>query len=287
MSEPRLFDDRRLILGESPRRDPAGRLVWVDIVSGEVLTRGDDGSASRFEIGSQVPAVLVRADGAGLVVARERQVLLYDWEMRPESCIVERVPGSGEGFRINDCNIDPAGRLLLGTTTVSSTPGAAALWRLEESGELRLLRPGATISNGLDWSPDGTLLYYVDSPTRRVVRLEYADELSGEELFVAIEDEAGVPDGVCVDGEGNLWVALNGSGEVRGYRPDGSVLERISFPVEAVTSCVVYPGEPAELLVTTAAVGLTEEELLGQPGAGMTFSVRLEVTPPSPRCYAG
>lgn len=296
MVTARVADRRRCLLGESPRWDPTGsRVVWVDILGGDVHELLIDGAADTppgryFNVGGRVGGLLLRAEGKGFVVAQDRSIHLYDAEGLLEATLVARVPGDGVGLRVNECALDPAGRIVFGTMAADKGEDAGGLWRVEPSGELRLLRDRLTISNGMGWTPDGSAMFHVDSPTRNVVRMRYGDEGCGTpEVVARIEAEAGVPDGLSVDGEGGFWVAVNGSGQLRHFDAGGSETERIAVDgARKVSSCVLaaLPAGP-RLYLTTGAVGLSEEELLDQPNAGFLFVADVATAPAEPPMYRG
>ncbi len=287
----RTFDNRRCFLGESPRWDPgAGRLVWIDILAGRILTRSlQGGSRTSVTAGGRVGGVVLRADGLGYVIGQERAIRVVDPGCIVEKTLVERIPGEGTRLRTNEMAVDPAGRLVFGTMAGDKEPGASALWRLHPHGEVELLRDGLTISNGMGWTAGGTALYHVDSPTRQVVRLPYgADGCGAPEVVATIEEGAGVPDGLCVDSSGGFWVAINGGGHCRHYDADGIEDHRVELPVSAVSSCVLVAGDGTnQLFMTTGAAGLEETDLLEQPAAGFVFVADVPHAPDRPTFYPG
>lgn len=295
MIPARIADHRRCLLGESPRWDPDGRLLWVDILGGDVHElplddAGETGPGRYLNVGGRVGGMVLRAGGRGFVVAQDRSVNLYDSEGRFEAGLVAPVPGDGLGLRVNECAVDPAGRLVFGTMTADKAEGASALWRLEPSGELRLLRDGLTISNGMGWTPDGSAMYHVDSPTRHVVRMPYGEAGCGPpEVVATIEEEAGVPDGLSVDADGGFWVAVNGGGQCRHFDAGGTETERVAVDgARQVSSSVLAAGPGGPLLyLTTGAGGLSEQELLDQPGAGCLYVADVATPPAPPPMFPG
>lgn len=291
MLSSRPFDDRRCFLAESPRWDrEGGRLVWIDILAGRILTRRLDGTdPTSVTPGGRVGGIVLRAGGRGYVIGRERSVLLVGPAGEMEQTLVEEFPGEGPGLRTNDMAVDPAGRIVFGTMAGDKEEGDSALFRIEESGELKLLRDGLTISNGMGWTADGTAMYHVDSPTHRVVRLPYGDDGCGQpEVVATIEEDAGVPDGLSVDADGGFWVAVNGGGQCRHYSPDGRETDRIEVPASAVASCVLVAGTAgSRLYMTTGASGMKEKDLLEEPGSGFVFVADVPQAPAEPPVYRG
>lgn len=264
-------------LGERPLWDAStGTVVWVDVHAGTLhrATPPAEGRAapwadSTVPVGSTVGAVALRADG-GLVAAADSAFLLLDAHGRPDADPVEvALP---EGQRFNDAACDPAGRLLAGTTSVSGSPGGGVLWSLAPDRRYTTLLEGVTESNGLDWSGDATVLYYVDSgePVVRRYAYDVADGRLGHRLadLAVLDPGEGVPDGLVVDSDGAVWVALWQGGALRRYAPDGALLARADLPV-AQPTCPCFAGPALDLLVvTTAWEGLSPEQRDVQPLAG-------------------
>ncbi|MGY3848940.1 SMP-30/gluconolactonase/LRE family protein [Streptomyces hydrogenans] len=135
------------------------------------------------------------------------------------------------------------------------------------------------MSNGLGWSPDGTLLYYADSPTRRVDVFDYdpaTGALSGRRPFAVLD--RGYPDGLTVDAEGNVWVAVWGGGEVLALTPGGVLHARVELPASHVTSCAFAGPDLDVLVITTATHGLSDDRRRAEPDAGRLFVCRPGVT---------
>lgn len=170
--------------------------------------------------------------------------------------------------------------------------GAGALYCLETDGQVRRVLEGVSLSNGLDWSPDGGTFYYVDSRSGGIDAFAFdvsTGELTNRRRIVELEfpPEVGFVDGMCVDTDGGLWVAVWGAGEVRRYSPAGELDTTIRLPVRQPTSCI-FAGKALDVLViTTARRGLPAEELERQPHAGSVFCCRPRTTglPPNPCRY--
>ncbi|MFE3195800.1 SMP-30/gluconolactonase/LRE family protein [Nocardia sp. NPDC059240] len=182
-----------------------------------------------------------------------------------------RVPlaGDGVGSRLNDAKVDPRGRLLAGTMAEEGGVGGSALYRVDPDGTLSMLRTGVTISNGLGWSPDGRTLYYADSPTRRVDAFDYdldSGTIGAGRPFAYFAD--GDPDGLTVDAEGNVWVAVWGAGQVRAFDPDGTLRTTVEVGPSQVSSCTFAGPDLDVLVITTAA----EREAAREPHAGSLFT---------------
>ncbi len=253
--------------------DAAGRLLWVDIPAGRVVegTLGDAGVAvtRTHEFAGTVGAVVPAADGALLVAARDGfATVTADGTIR----CGPRVLPAGADSRYNDGACDPAGRFLAGSMALDDRRGHESLYRLAPDGSVTVLVDGLTLSNGLGWSPDGRTMYHVDS-VPGVVWAQPYDPGSGRtgprrQLF-GIDD--GTPDGLCVDTDGNLWVAVFGAGQVRCHTPDGRVVATVRVPAPHTTSAAfVGPGRD-RLLITTGREELPAADLAAHPDSGRLF----------------
>ncbi|WP_424640888.1 SMP-30/gluconolactonase/LRE family protein [Embleya sp. AB8] len=286
---PTLLSPPATVLGESPCWDRhTGRLLWVDIPAGRIhYLVPDTDLHGRYDIGRPVSAVVPRAAGGYALAVREGfAVLDLDGEVR----IVAEVEGDRPGNRMNDGACDRAGRFFAGTKAEDDTPGAGALYRLDPPTEDdRHPRPvqvfaDVTISNGIGWSPDETLLYYVDTDTRRIDVADYAADtgaVSGRRPFVEIPADAGWPDGLAVDAEGGVWVALWEGGAIRRYTPDGRLDRILSVPARRVTNCGFGGPNLDVLYVTTAA---TDDR---EPLGGRLFAFRPGVRGQAAHPYRG
>lgn len=262
---------------------PTSSLLWVDVLAGRLHrsrpTAEDEAWTNDVvEIGSNLGAVALRADG-GLVAAADSAFVLLDTHGRPDA---DPVPVDlPVDQRFNDAACDPAGRLLAGTTSTVGALGGGVLWSLDPSLRCATLLEGVTESNGLGWSADGSVLYYVDSGEPVVRRYAYDTEngrIGGRLADLAVLDEGdGVPDGLVVDDADAVWVALWGGGAVRWYAPDGTLLADVPVPVTQPT-CPGFAGPDLDLLVVTSGwEGLTAEQRAADPSAGNVLVTRVPV----------
>ncbi|MCX5523855.1 SMP-30/gluconolactonase/LRE family protein [Streptomyces bobili] len=241
-------------LGEGPTWDPAtGRLLWLDIL-GSRLHGYDPATGRRTVRGTEqhVGAAKPRA-GGGLVLNLRDGVGLLDEDGSFRWFHHEPVPGR----RANDAAVAPDGSLWVGTMRYDEAPGGGTLSRVTGDGSVSVVLDDVAVSNGTGWSPSGTLMYYIDSPTRRVDVFDHADgRVTNRRPFVEIEDGAGFPDGLTVDAAGCVWVALWAGGAVRRYTPEGVLDRVIELPTPLVTACAFGGADLTDLYVTTARVGL-------------------------------
>ena len=254
----------RAELGEGPWWDaPRHRLLWVDITAGRVHAHVPaTGKSSVAELADPVGFV-VGASTGGYVAGTAAGLVRLDSELAP--CGSLGVPPDLDGRRrINDGACDPAGRILFGTVDPDQKT-TGTLWCLWPDGKLVAVLEGIAMSNGLAFSPDRRRLYYVDSPTQEVQSFAYdgrTGELSDRRVLVRIPAAVGLPDGLAVDAEGFVWLAIWGAGEVWRIGPDGRSAGVVHVPAENTTSCA-FGGERRELLYITTARGGTG----GQDGA--------------------
>jgi sugar lactone lactonase YvrE len=221
-------------LGEGPRWDAgAGRLLWVDI-EGERLHAGD----RTVECGAMVGAV---APWAGDTVLAALQDALAAVDVGGGSVRrLTAIPHGRPRMRTNDGACDAAGRFWIGTMALDESPSAGALYRYDPDGALHTMLSDVTLSNGLGWDPAGRLMYYIDSPTQRVDALDFdvaSGDVENRRPFAVIPDTDGIPDGLAVDDDGGIWVALYGGGRVLRLDPDGVVSGQVEVPVPRATAC--------------------------------------------------
>lgn len=252
----------RAKLGEGPTWDPAtGRMVWVDILSARIHTFDPaDGRRTVRATEQHVGAALPRA-GGGLVVNLRDGIGLYGPGGDFSWLVHDPVPGR----RGNDAAVAPDGALWAGSMTYDETPGGGTLIRVvrDPSGGSAAVTDtrAVTVGNGTGWSPDGRTMYYIDTPTGRIDRFRADRHSPGEPLvdqgpLATIEPGAGYPDGLTVDADGCVWVALWDGAAIRRYTPDGELDRTVELPVLRPTSCAFGGPGLRDLYITTARVGV-------------------------------
>jgi sugar lactone lactonase YvrE len=285
-----LLVDAHAHLGEGPVWDDRERCLWWVDIMGRAIHRTDPatGRDDVVPVGQLVGAVVVRASG-GLVAAVQDGFVAVD----PASGRVEPlapVEAGDRTTRMNDGKVDPAGRFWAGTMGVDHRPDAGALYRLDPDLRVTPMVPRTTISNGLDWSSDGRTMYYIDTPTRRVDRFDFdpaTGAISGRRPAVAIRDGAGSPDGMTVDADGYLWVALWDGWAVERYGPDGRLDRRVDVPAQQASSCAFGGPDLDQLFITTAQEGFPPGGRPDQPHAGGLFVCRPGVRGRAAHRFAG
>lgn len=242
-----------------------GGLRWVDMLAGDVLSLTPSGSIGRRHVASVVAAVRPRRAG-GAVLGVERGFALEDADGR--LTLLEEL-WSDDSVRMNEGGCDPEGRFYCGSMAHDQRPGAASLYRLDPDGSVKVVLERVTVSNGLDWSPDGSRAYYNDTATHRVDVFDYDGEagLTSRRVFAEVE---GRPDGLTVDALGGVWVALSDRSGVHRYTPEGKLDEVVEVEARKVTACAFGGRELDELFITTSREGLEAAE---DRAAGSLFKV--------------
>jgi sugar lactone lactonase YvrE len=267
--------------GEGPVWSPTwGGLRWVDMLAGDVLALAADGSVERRHVGRVCAAVRPRRQG-GAVFGVERGFALEE----PDGTLtfLDEL-WSDEDVRMNEGGCDPDGRFYCGSMATDKRPGGGALYRLDSDHSARVVVGEVTISNGLDWSPDGALAYYNDTDTFRVDVFDYDRDAGLTRRRPFAETGNARPDGLTVDAEGGVWIALSNGGAVRRYTPEGVLDQVVELPVTKVTACTFGGTKLDELFVTTSREGL---EASDEPLAGSLFRATVGVKGLPVREYAG
>jgi sugar lactone lactonase YvrE len=261
--------------GEGPVWDAGrGALRWVDMLAGDILTWTPGATGIGRDHVDDVAAVLRPRRDGGTVVAGESAFLLLDAAGRLQRRIP--VPGWRAGTRMNDGGCGPDGSFYAGSMAYDAAEGAGRLYRLDPAGQISVVLDTVTISNGLAWSPDRAHAYYIDTGTGRIDVFDDQPQvgLTRRRPLVTIPAEQGAPDGLTVDAEGCLWVALWGGSAVHRYTPVGVLDGIVHLPVRQVTACTFGGPGLDQLFITTSRHGLTDAE----PGAGAVFRADVGVT---------
>jgi sugar lactone lactonase YvrE len=258
-----------------------GGLRFVDMLAGDVLSLAPDGTVTRQHVGTVAAALRPRV-GGGAVIGVERGFALQE----PDGSVTPLDPvWTTDKIRMNDGGCDPDGGFYCGSMAYDKKTGAASLYRLAPEGTVTVALTGVTISNGLEWSPDGSLAYYNDTATHAISVFDYDRDagLTGRRPFVQLPDD-GNPDGLTVDAEGGVWTALYGSGTVHRYAPDGALSEVIELPTPNVTACTLGGPHLDQLFITTTQEGLPPGS---DPLAGALFRADVGVAGRPVREFAG
>lgn len=265
-------------LGEGPVwDDERQRLLWVDINSSRVhtgfLRDGMVVPADQYDFGGTVGAVVCSAEG-DLLVAGQRHVH-YVGRDGARRTGVQVIPDE-VASRMNDGGCDPQGRFLVGSMAQDGRQGSEILVRVEDD-TVTTIDDDLTLSNGLCWSPDGNVMYSVDSTPRIVWQRSYDTDgsVGPRTEFLRLTD--GLPDGLCADVDGNLWIAVWGAGQVRCYSPASEHLSTVEVPAPNTTSVAFVGPDLANLLITSARDELSADLRSKFPDSGRLFSADVGV----------
>jgi len=252
------------------------------MLAGDILSLVADGTINRRHVGRVAAALRPRRRG-GAVIGVERGFALEEADGAIKH--LDEL-WSDTNVRMNEGGCDPDGRFYCGSMAYDQQPGAGELYRLDPDGSVHVVLENVTISNGLEWSPDGSRAYYNDTATHRIDVFDYDGEsgLSGRRPFAEVPAEAGLPDGLTVDEEGGVWVALYGGGSVRRYTPEGVLDEVIEVAAKQVTACTFGGSGLDQLFITTSQEDLKPGE---DPLAGSLFQTAVGVAGLPVRQFVG
>lgn len=274
LGEPRyeLLADIRNLIGEGPTLSHDGSAVyWVDICR-PCIFRHDLTSGMVQSFPQPDMTTAISDTGAGLLVASLSGVRVID----PASGRVIRDLGHPEAQiptnRFNDGKCDSQGRFWLGSLAFSLTPGAGALYRIDPDGTTRRMESGLTLPNGLGWSRDGRVMYLIETAERVVYAYDFdagRGEIANRRVLIRFDAQVpGNPDGMDIDDEGNLWIAMWDGWSIHKFSPEGRFLSAHPVPFPRPTSCLWIGGAAPRVIVTSARIRISEALLVQNPTAG-------------------
>ena len=259
-----------------------GGLRWLDMLAGDILSLTDNGDIARRHVGDVVAAIRPRGQG-GAVIGIERGFALEN-----ANGTLTRLDElwTNDQVRMNEGSCDPDGRFYCGSMSRDKRPGAGALYRLDPDLSVRVVLDNVTISNGLEWTRDGSRAYYNDTATYSVSVFDYDSTagLTNRRVFVDLSAESKRPDGLTIDEQGGVWIALSNGSAVRRYTADGVLDEVIEMPVKKVTACTFGGANLDQLFITTSREGI---EPGTDPLAGSLFRAFTGVRGLPAREFAG
>ncbi len=268
---PWLVWDAGCLLGEGPVWcAEENALRFVDIKGGQIHRYvPKTGARETMEVGG-LPSFILPAGGGKLIVGSKHWLHFLEDDTLGRVVAQAEMPAHN---RTNDASVDPAGRIWFGTMDDDEQQPTGRLYCLDE-GCLHEMGQDAVVTNGPAITANGQFLYHVDSGSRQIWRLEIGDgpSIESRELFLQLSEGDGYPDGVVLDSEECLWVALWDGWAVRRYAPDGTQLLHVDMPCARVTKIAFGGPDLRTAYVTTARVGLDEAALKEQPLAGALFA---------------
>ena len=252
-------------------------LYWVDILNRKLQKwKPGTGAFHSWDMPEHIGCYAFRKQG-GAIIALRSGIYSFDFETERLESIV-KPEGDRDNTRFNDGACDRAGRFFAGTMTYEETIPEGNLYRLDPDHQLSHMRSGIKVSNGLGWSPDNQVMYYADSPTQCIFAFDYdidSGRMTNERIFCKIEQ--GYPDGLTVDAEGYVWLAVWDGWRIVRYAPDGSIDKTIEMPIQRPTSCMFGGPNLNQLYITSAIKNLPVAELEKQPEAGNIFVIEVDV----------
>ncbi|MCK0192536.1 SMP-30/gluconolactonase/LRE family protein [Arenibacter sp. F20364] len=265
-------------LGEGPIWDDSkNQISWVCILNGHIHEWSPASETpNTISVGQMIGAMAVCEDGNYIAALKDgfgfvnRKTGHVDMIKNPEEDLPEN--------RFNDGKCDPAGRFWAGTMPISEDKASGSLYMLSSDKDCIKKETDISISNGLAWSLDHKVLYYIDTPTLKVVGYDYDNDngnITNKRTVINIPKEEGFPDGMTIDNQGMLWIAHWGGWQITRWDPrTGKKLSGFELPVSNVTSCTFGGESMSDIYITSARKGLSMEELEKQPLAGSLFVIR-------------
>lgn len=277
-------------LGEGPLwHDSEESIYWVDI-EGRAIHRHRlmNRKTQTFVMPERIGCIARRSRG-GLVAGLQTGFAEIDLKHGTVTPIAD--PEAAQpGNRFNDGKCDAQGRFWAGTMDTSMRSTTGVLYRLDPDGSVHAMDDGYGITNGPAWSPDGTVMYHNDSKARTVYAFDCdpaAGTIANKRVFVELPELDGFPDGLTVDSEGAIWLAHWGGSRVTRFLPNGKIDRVLQMPVSQVTSCAFGGRNLRTLFITTASIGLSEEQLAQEPLAGRLFSIDVDIAGLPANSFAG
>lgn len=277
-NEVELVIDSKSELGEGAMWNyKTGELMWVNI-KGKILNFYNPRTGNNKEMFTgQMIGTVVPAESGAVLVALQNGIYSFNPETGSKKLLVNPEDHL-ETNRFNDGKCDPSGRFWAGTMSTVGDNNVGTLYRFDADSTIHKMVENVSISNGIVWSLDKTKMYYIDTPTLKVMGYDYNNEtgeISNAKVAVEIPSEMGYPDGMTIDAEGNVWVALWGGFAVGCWNPEtGKLIRTIKVPAKNVTSCAFGDDDLGSLYITTAREGNSKEELEKYPYSGGVFKAR-------------
>lgn len=275
--KPVVVVEHTCLLGEGPVWDATQKVIcWIDILNGKIHEYSPEKKIHKtIPVQQMIGTIAVCKDGNFIAALQNGFAFInrQSGEIKMINDPENHLPNN----RFNDGKCDPAGRFWAGTMSLTDEPDKGNLYSLEKDGRIKKQISNVSISNGIAWSIDETILYYIDTPTFEIVAYNYEKStglISNKRVIIKIDKEEGAPDGMTIDTEGMLWIAHWDGWQVTRWNPATSQkLLAIKLPVARVTSCTFGGDNLEDLYITSAKVGLSEAALKMQPLAGSLFII--------------
>lgn len=266
-----------IILGESPHWDNnKNRLYWVDI-EGKKLLSTDIYShkTTYFDMPDMIGNAVPNHSG-GFIVSLKNGIYHFNPSNQQFELLVP-LETHKPNNRPNDGKCDPAGRMYIGTMDLQFKEGASSLYRIDRKDKCTPILQGLTLANGMAWDESKSIFYFIDSQARTIFSFDHDAEsgnISNRKPAIEFDEKYGIPDGMCIDKEGMLWIAGFGGGNVIRFNPHtGKRLQRICIPAPNTTSVCFAGQDLTDLVITTATLLLSEEQRHQYPKSGCLFKL--------------
>jgi sugar lactone lactonase YvrE len=277
-------------LGECPIWCPVERVLWwIDVARPQLWKYDPVTGCSQYWSLPKVPGAIALRKSGGLLIAFRNGFAMV---ASAGGALVPLVPDGidlGEG-RLNDGKVDRAGRFWVGTLDRKLQESIGKLYRLGADRSFDALDHGFMLSNGLGWSPDNRHMYFAETHTRSIYRYDFdlqSGTISNRIVFAQIEEGKGGPDGLSVDADGGVWSVIFDRGIIHRYLPDGSLAQSVRLPIARPTSCTFGGDDLKTLYITSARIGLSDQELAEQPNAGGIWAISLGPAGQAESFFAG
>lgn len=276
--KPIVVSAHKCLLGEGPVWDAKRKSIcWIDIINGLIYEfYTEQNILNTIEVQQMIGSVAVCTNGN--FIAALQNGFAFINRLDGKIIMIADPENHLPGNRFNDGKCDPEGRFWAGTMPLSEDAESGSVYMIQNDLVPVKKIDGVTISNGMAWSADHETFYYIDTPSMEIVAYSYEKSngrISNKRVVIKIEKADGYPDGMTIDTEGMLWIAHWGGWQVTRWNPvTGEKLHAVNIPVAQVTSCTFGGDHLEDLYITTAKVGLTEQDLEQQPLAGSLFVIR-------------
>ncbi len=289
MEKTELLLDAKAIVAESPSWDSKNNLLyWVDIDGKKVHVYNPSTKEDKFVDAGQYVGCIAPKKDDGVILGMHHGIYFFDFKSEKFTFVCDPESDKPDN-RFNDGKCDAYGRFWAGTMNLEEKDPLGALYRIDRDHSVTKMVDKVTVSNGIAWNPDNSIMYYIDTRTKSVFAFDYdlkTGSISNRRVAVKIPDGQGSPDGMTSDSEGMIWVAHWGGWRISRWDPrNGKLIEVINIPVEKVTSCVFGGDDLDELYITTASRGLNADGLKKQPHAGGIFKYKTHVRGMSTYAY--
>jgi len=235
-----IVSDHICELGEGPVWDEYEQcILWLDITRGKIHQQNIyTNEYSNFNVGEMIGCIAPRQSG-GLIAGLKNGIAFIDVKKKFVQHIIN--PETGLNNRFNDGKCDATGRFWVGTMALTEEESKGNLYVMDIDLQVKKKIENVSISNGLAWNADSTIMYYINTPTNYVFAFDFniqTGEIDNQRVVIDLTHEKGYADGMTIDEEGMLWIAFYGGWRVARYDPNtGTLLRQIDLPVENVTCC--------------------------------------------------